>query len=579
MEIQRRGSGQFCPYPRAFCATLSARRSVAILISVAACVSTNAAGAEIFANLIVKTGAAPGIGNGVEIQSFFAPIMADDGTVGVRATLRNGGVTGSNNIAYFVGMQGDVLPVQRTGQQATNLPDGVNFSAINSPRLISANGFGFAAQLSGPGITLNNNTALYSTQAGVNGPARPVLQRGTQAPGLTNGVNLAFNISQAGLAAFGKGGHVIMQSPLAGTGVNAQNGNAIFTGRPESISALARLGDAAPGFDSGTTYIRFLDNSVIGPQTINLHGQVAFSGATRQGFGESIGAVWRTRLDGTVQLVARDGSSITGRTEGLRLGFLSVGQSLPMINDAGQVAFSSLLTGPETNAQNSSAIIIASPSSPSGDLQLKAAARTDDPAPGTDARFQLFRPFQFRLNGRGELFFDATLRGEGINATNDSGIWMVSGDGSGRLIAREGSVLAENRGTLLEMNQDMSLVTNAQGQACFTALFQDPLGIIKTGLMGYDPVQGLRVLIANGDEVVLSNGERVIAEAVAMLGTNSNMSGGQDGRASPLNDAGTLALRIEGNGFGQAVITLQVPSLGTAGVLGLAGIMMKRRRR
>ncbi len=63
------------------------------------------------------------------------------------------------------------------------------------------------------------------------------------------------------------------------------------------------------------------------------------------------GSIWVHR-SGSLNLVAREGTQAPGRPAGVNFAFLSG----PLINDAGQTAFSSLLEGPGVDETNRFAV-------------------------------------------------------------------------------------------------------------------------------------------------------------------------------------------------------------------------------
>src|SRR5262249_24527862 len=120
---------------------------------------------------------------------------------------------------------------------------------------------------------------------------------------------------------------------------------------------------------------------------------------------------------GTLSLLARAGDPAPGTPSGVSYSFL-VGPQF-VLNDAGQIAFFSMLSGPEVDSSNNAGIW----SQSSGSLAL--VARTGSQAPGTPsgvAYSTLLRsPF---LNSGGQTAFWGTLTGSGVDPSNEQGIWV-----------------------------------------------------------------------------------------------------------------------------------------------------------
>jgi hypothetical protein len=130
-----------------------------------------------------------------------------------------------------------------------------------------------------------NNSALYiSTTTG----ATRVLRQNDQAPGLASNVRVGSLSATAAAAsqAINNSGSITVATGLQGAGTVApvsgsQLGNnaAIFSGPAGSLAAVARLGDAAPGFDGGAVY--GLSASTV--PLLNNNGTVLFTSPVMTG--------------------------------------------------------------------------------------------------------------------------------------------------------------------------------------------------------------------------------------------------------------------------------------------------------
>jgi hypothetical protein len=163
---------------------------------------------------------------------------------------------------------------------------------------------------------------------------------------------------------------------------------------------------------------------------------------------------------GTLALVAREGDQAPGTPSGVTYENLR----LPVLNDAGQTAFSASLTGNGVDGANNGGIWCGD----SGNLTL--VARSGEHAPGTPSgvNFDFATHTDVVINNAGQTAFNSSLAGVGVDATNNEGIWL-EGSGSLRLVARRGS---HAPGTPNGTNFAILLypVLNDAGQTAFRAI-------------------------------------------------------------------------------------------------------------
>ena len=227
---------------------------------------------------------------------------------------------------------------------------------------------------------------------------------------------------------------------------------------------VALTGQLAPGTSASFTELRQVN--------INNSGQIAFQASFAGGSG-----VWSDR-QGQLELIVRTGDPVNVIGSDVFINGFSF--SSPQLNDAGEIAFSSTLTGDGVENGNSSVILTESKGSGltlvvrEGDLAsatlgnfgsletpifndsgqsaffnrlsgvsfsnfsiwsegsgdgLALIAREGSPAPGTDIGVN-FRSFSGpRLSDLGETVFRAAIAGPGIGSFNDGGIWRGSATG------------------------------------------------------------------------------------------------------------------------------------------------------
>jgi len=272
-----------------------------------------------------------------------SPRMNDAGQLAFTALLAGTGVTTTNDRGIWSGSPATLALVAREGSPAPGTPAGVNFLQFSS-----ASGFdplgriSLTSSLTGTGVTTGNDRGLWvSGASGLTLAAR----EGSAAPGAGAGVNfgdLTFILGP------GDAGEVAFSAPLTGSGVTTGNDSGIWQGPPGALSLLLRKGGAAPGLPAGTT---FADAS---PDRINAAGHVLFN-ATLAGTGidtTNDSTLWRSGPGG-LELVARQGSAAPGTPAGTNFGGSFLNRDL---NDIGQVAFTGTLAGTGADSTNDSAI-------------------------------------------------------------------------------------------------------------------------------------------------------------------------------------------------------------------------------
>lgn len=350
--------------------------------------------------LVARGGmAAPGL-TGVSYGVVDTPRLNGSGQIAYYSSLTGTDVTGSNNTAIW---RSGTL-VAREGN-ASGLGTGINFGAVGYyPRINDAGQVSFQSYLTGTGVGTGNDTALWiGTSA--------IVREGSAAPGLTG---ITFGDLQS-VPLLTPGGTAAYSAFLTGTGVTTANDSSIWRGDV----LVAREGNAAPGL-SGVNY------GSLSSVRINANGQVSYLSALN-GTGvttENDSAVWR---DGT--LVMREGN-VTPIASGVSYGLLL---STPEINDAGQVAYFTRLTGAGVSSTDNEAAWR------SGTL----IARKGDAAPRLPGvTFSDMASYQPVLNAGGQMVFMTYLAGTGVDSTNNLALWIGDGGTDPILAVRKGDALA-----------------------------------------------------------------------------------------------------------------------------------------
>jgi hypothetical protein len=370
--------------------------------------------------------------------------------------------------------------------------------------------------------------------------------------------------------ALNENGHVAFRASL-----NSANGQGVWSESTGPLRLVLRTGQQAPGFPAGATVLSL---AVSGNQTspvFNDLGQTAVIG-TVTGFGSPT-AIW-LGTTGNVNLVARTGSQASGLAAGVNF------QSIfpPVLNNAGQVAFSASYSGPGGvfgsgiwlgNATNGPVARTGTAAPGTGGNygsfftsyiglndaadaafhgsgngtggfwsghagSLAALALEDAHAPGTPAgvSFDVFTVPAFMSNN-GDIAFMARLTGSGVDTTNDAGIWL-SRSGVVDLVAREGShAPGTASGVMFETLSSPSI--NDAGQLAFRGVLAGA-GVDATnqvGIWATDTSGNLRLILRTGDSLEVAPGDIRTISALNFTGNSAP----SDGRATYFNCLGQIA--------------------------------------
>jgi hypothetical protein len=410
---------------------------------------------------------APGTEPGTTFIGFDKPWLNAAGVSTFSGGLTGPGVTSNNDGAIWIGKADSLSVFVREGDPAPGVGAGVTFSGVGGPVLNDHGRVLFSASVSGPGITDDNDGGIWSDRSGA---LELVARHGSAAPGTGTGVNfLGFST-----VAFNEREQTAFFALLTGPNVTARNDGGIWSEGSGRLTLIARDGDpapaAGPAINFGGEFFSFPD--------FNNAGQMTFvSSLTGAGVTpENDFAVW-SEGKGGLALIAREGSSAPGTGAGVNFGDFF---SSPIINGAGQVAFGATLSGAGVAPENRMGIWS------EADGSLAIVARAGDPAPGTEpgvtfSEFDLSSP---ALNAAGQIAFTGRLTGPGITMTNDAGIWAQDLTGALTLIARKGDVIEVQPGdfrTILSafflggsgLEDGRRAGFNELGQLAFIANFTD----------------------------------------------------------------------------------------------------------
>jgi hypothetical protein len=318
----------------------------------------------------------------------------------------------------------------------------------------------FYATLDGLGVSAQNDTGIWAGAP----PLVLTAQEDNRPPGTGDGVE--FDTFSDPM--IGPGGQVAFRATLRGT-VNSETDAGIWSGLPEALQLTARKGAIPPGI--GNASVKF---DSFGIPAVNASGAVAFdasiTGLTINEFNDT--GIW-AGLPGGLQLVAREDSVPPG-VGNVSVEFASFAS--PAISSSANVAFNASIRGLTINEENDTGIW----AGPAGALTLAAREGNRPPNTGTGVMFDSFE--KVVVDAGNQIAFGATVRGLGVSDQNDTGIW-AGAPGSLRLVAREDNPPPGIVSESVEFAAFGPAVLNASGQIAFQATVRG-LGINRENREG-----------------------------------------------------------------------------------------------
>ncbi|MEM6334280.1 MAG: choice-of-anchor tandem repeat NxxGxxAF-containing protein [Planctomycetota bacterium] len=523
-----------------------------LAVGLAALASTADAGFIFDTRALTQT-QAPGAAPGALFDRLETPGINAHGDLAFRGFLAGPGVDFSNDSGLWLHAAGTLQAVQIEGTTApgTDAPFGI----ANPPKLDDLGRVAFKANLetdfdTSAGLWVRDTNGTTTLQARAGDPAP-----GTAA-GQTYSLQFGFPI------AYSSSGQLAFRGGIVGTGVTGANNTGLWVQNDAGqIELAAREGDAAPGADPDELFQGF------SPPTINRDGNTAFfASLTGPGINSANNAGLWTDRDGDLALLIREGDDAPG-TSGR---FIT--PRPPSLNDAGHIAFASNLVGSGVSSTNNSGIW----SDAGGTLEL--IAREGDAAPGTDAVFGELAGSS--LNGRGEVAFTASVTGPTVQSDNNSALWRQR-DGSLELVAREADPTP--LGNAITYGNIGGFAFNSQGLMVFSSTLRgDGIDTTNDDALWLSDEDGNVQLIFQAGDLFDANDDPLIEDLRTIERFNFAGGGGEQGQPTSLNATGQLAVRIEFTDDSVGIFTTTIPepgaaALALAGGLGLLGRSPKRR--
>ncbi len=509
---------------------------------------------------ILLTGSdAPIPNQSVMFRSFSNAVLNDSGQLAFNATLTGAGVDRTNDFGTFGHFNGEDSVIARVGDAVPSLEPGVSFRGFGpfgGPVLNDAGQIAFLANLMGTGIDASNDGG-YFLQSG--GRQALVARTGMPILDIESNVNFGFLYP----IALNDSGQMTFHASLSGAGVDDTNDRGIFSATPDALRLIARTGDAVPGAGLGVIF------DGLDSPTISDAGQTAFrffvsgtavDSASNRGF--------FAEFNGSLRLLVRRGDSVPTEMPGAT--FTDITRIAR--NSLGQTAFHGFFTGSDSLQRG---IFIET------DDSLKLLVRGGEAAPGTEPGVNLSGfSTSLSISNAGEVAFVGFLSGTTVDFDNREGIFTILGD-KFELVARTGNA-APNTELGVEFIDFTSPALNDLGQVAFLAQLTGN-GVDSTndrGIFATDPAGNLKLVAREGD-IFDVNPDPFITDYRTISSVRFvNESRGSDGRPRSFNNAGQLAFTT---GFtdstaGLFVATIGVPEPTSLSLFVLGCLMLLHRR-
>jgi len=239
--------------------------------------------------LAVRSGTqAAGLGAGVAFADFGDPAFNNARHLAFRGVLTGTGVDASNNESVWSNASGALSLVAREGDSAPDVPAGVLFGGFRGTNLYDAilrgNGdAAFVSELTGAGVTPQNDAALWAQRNGVLGL---VAREGDAAPGTPAGTLFSDGLAGDFLPYMNDMGLFAFKGSLTGPGVGTANDEGFWAMHSDgSMHLLFREGDVLevrPGDFRTLAFTNYSPRAPTGGQDgrqriLNNNGELAFT--------------------------------------------------------------------------------------------------------------------------------------------------------------------------------------------------------------------------------------------------------------------------------------------------------------
>jgi hypothetical protein len=472
---------------------------------------------------------APGLTNTIRFSDFRYVSLADDGRIAFTAQFSGPGVTATNRLGLWAGLPGALNLAVRTGELVPGDANRTRLAHLAKPLPDNSRAVAFLFIPLRP--DQSDPTGLKPDSAGFYPENGPVLV-----------LFLVFADQIQARLRNDLQGHVVNfvagSAELSGPDIGPTNAVAIVAGPPTNVAIVAQQGSPAPG-TSGT-----FTSFPLSSRTLALapDGNVAFMADTTAGTG-----IWFGKA-GTLQAVMFRNrpapASLLG--PGYTFGARPTSENVE-VNSRGELACATLLAGPGLSSTNSE-FVVAGP--PNG---LRIIARSGQPAPGIPGAF--FRPF---FSG-GATFSHVLLGADGTAAFigcysetgYDFGLWLAPTNGATPiLLMRTGQQAPGAPAGVVFTNSIYAppieaVFMNSRNQLTFRAQLGGPgTGSFPYGVWLADPDGTVNLIARTGDMLDVGGGVMKQISNVTFGVDPEFIAGPEDGRRTPFNDRGEVALVV-----------------------------------
>lgn len=488
-----------------------------------------APGVETYFQPVALSGlSAPGLTNNITFSFFEDVSLADDGRIAFTGRLTGPGVTSTNDQGLWAGLPGGVKVLVRTGELVPWTTNGTRFTDLALPNVDNHQAVGLLVDLSGPQMKDVSAQELQKFGAVVffhfGGPYNIA--------GAVGGENLseaAWNTMFSDVVN-AVAGHV----ELSGPDIGYTNNQAILAGPPTNVATVARTSLPAPGVSGNFTF--FPDDS----QALALmpDGNVAFKATATDG-PATLNGLWFGKA-GAVQAVALQNrpapASLLG--PGYTFGVAPVVANVE-VNARGELAFATYLNGPGLNNTNW-AFVVAGP--PGG---LRVIVQSGQPAVGIPGA--VFADFSHVLLGTdGTVGFTARYTTNGTDYV--SGLWLAPTNGAPPILLMHVGQRAPGTPEDVYFKSsfaDEAYFMNSRNQIVFRSLLAGPgFDHFDKGVWLAEPDGTVQLLVRKGDMVDTGGGVMAQVSNVSFGANPELVAGPEDGRRTPFNNRGEVALHI-----------------------------------
>lgn len=416
--------------------------------------------------VLVQTGDATPSGVG-QFSGFGNLTVSSQGSVAFTARSAGVGVSDSNNTGIYRADSQSTVVIAREGQTLPGSSDQFGDFESGFFRPISINDSGSVAF---DGRVLESGSIgspLRAVFAGNEIQLAERIRQGDSITGLTPNVQF---ISQFGIDQSGS--------------VTVETFDAYLAVDEAGVQILTEIGDTAP---NGQGQLSAFNSAFA-----NTTGQTAIYAEIDRSFQSPDSAILRADKNGVVTLV-RNGQFAPNSSARF------AGVTSPRLNNLGQAAFTAFLEGPRVTFENESGIYLAD------DLSVTEIVRSGDIIPDGSAAFSSLDgigTFENPVIGDGgDVAFLAFLSGDQVDFTNESGLYRGNGDTLIE-VARAGQPVPDGPGEFFDFAFERKAV-NQQGQVLFSNLLSgDGVDFTNnTGLYLYDDTLGLMTVARTGAEL------------------------------------------------------------------------------